>query len=403
MKHRLALIFGLTALTALLFAADLTAGSSGMPLSAVLNALLAGPSGQSPEALILWSLRLPMTLTALFVGAALALAGLQIQTITANALASPSTLGITSGASFGAALAITAGFTVGGELWLGTMTASFLASLLICALILALGRLRGMTPTTLILAGIVMNFFFMALHQFLVYVASPEVAQLISGWTFGNLERAGWLSAACALGAVLLGTLLLAPKVWAPTTLILAGIVMNFFFMALHQFLVYVASPEVAQLISGWTFGNLERAGWLSAACALGAVLLGTLLLAPKVWALTTLSIGEERAKSLGIQVSRLRLLVFSTASVLIAASVSFIGTIAFVGLVAPHCAKLLLGDDQRFLMPASMLFGGAILLLSSLLSKFISTGAMLPVGIITSIVGVPFLFVLLLKNRRDY
>ena len=72
------------------------------------------------------------------------------------------------------------------------MTASFLASLLICALILALGRLRGMTPTTLILAGIVMNFFFMALHQFLVYVASPEVAQLISGWTFGNLERAGW-------------------------------------------------------------------------------------------------------------------------------------------------------------------------------------------------------------------
>ena len=308
MKHRLALIFGLTALTALLFAADLTAGSSGMPLSAVLNALLAGPSGQSPEALILWSLRLPMTLTALF-------------------------LGITSGASFGAALAITAGFTVGGELWLGTMTASFLASLLICALILALGRLRGMTPTTLILAGIVMNFFFMALHQFLVYVASPEVAQLISGWTFGNLERAGWLSAACALGAVLFGTLLLAPKVWA----------------------------------------------------------------------LTTLSIGEERAKSLGIQVSRLRLLVFSTASVLIAASVSFIGTIAFVGLVAPHCAKLLLGDDQRFLMPASMLFGGAILLLSSLLSKFISTGAMLPVGIITSIVGVPFLFVLLLKNRRDY
>lgn len=87
----------------------------------------------------------------------------------------------------------------------------------------------------------------------------------------------------------------------------------------------------------------------------------------------------------------------------LIAASVSFIGTIAFVGLVAPHCAKLLLGDDQRFLMPASMLFGGVILLLSSLLSKFISTGAMLPVGIITSIVGVPFLFVLLLKNRRDY
>ena len=332
-RHRLLLILGLALLTVLLFAADLSAGSSGMALADILSALREGPSGESPEALILWSLRLPMTVTALFVGAALALAGLQIQTITANALASPSTLGITSGASFGAALAITAGFTVAGELWLGTMAASFIAALVICALILTLGRLRGMTPTTLILAGIVMNFFFMALHQFLIYVASPEVGQLISGWTFGNLERSGWLSAAAAAGAVVFGALMLAPKVWA----------------------------------------------------------------------LTTLSIGEERAKSLGIQVGRLRLLVFTTSSVLIAASVSFIGTISFVGLVAPHCAKLLLGDDQRFLMPASMLFGGAILLLSSLLSKCISTGAMLPVGIITSIVGVPFLFVLLLKNRRDF
>ncbi|MDO5530904.1 iron ABC transporter permease [Sutterella sp.] len=323
----------LALLTAALVLADLATGTSGIPASELVSAILAGPSGESSEAIILWSLRLPMTLTALFVGGSLALAGLGIQTITANALASPSTLGITSGASFGAALSISAGLTIMGELWAGTIASAFVAALLISALILMLGRMRGMTPATLILAGIIMNFFFMALEQLLIYLASPETAQLINGWTFGNLERAGWLSAA------------------------VAG----------------------------------------------GALAVGLFLLIPVAWHLTTLSIGEERAKSLGVPVERLRLIVFSVSSVLIAAAVSFIGTIAFVGLVAPHCAKLMLGDDQRFLIPGSVLAGGFIMLLSSMLAKALSAGALMPIGIVTSIAGVPFLFILLLRSRRDF
>lgn len=189
----------------------------------------------------------------------------------------------------------------------------------------------------------------------------------------------------------------------SPATLILAGIIMNFFFVALQQLLIYLASPETAQLINGWTFGNLERAGWLSTAAAGAALLLGLIFLVPCAWQLTSLSVGEERAKSLGVPVARLRVIVFSAASVLVAASVSFIGTIAFVGLVAPHCAKLLLGDDQRWLIPGSILFGGFIMLLSSLVAKWLSAGAMLPIGIVTSIAGVPFLLVLLLKSRRDF
>ena len=302
----------------LLLALDLATGSSGIPLGELLASLAAGPSAENPQALILWELRLPMSVTALFVGASLSLAGLSIQTITANALASPSTLGITSGASFGAALAITSGFTIAGELWTGTIAAAFLSALLICSLILA-------------------------------------------------------------------------------------GIIMNFFFIALEQLLIYLASPETAQLINGWTFGNLERAGWLSAAAAGGALLAGVLLLAPAAWQLTTLSVGEERAKSLGVPVAKLRILVFAVSSLLVAAAVSFIGTIAFVGLVAPHCAKLLLGDDQRWLIPGSILAGGFIMLLSSLIAKWLSAGAMLPIGIVTSIAGVPFLLVLLLKSRRDF
>ena len=126
-------------------------------------------------------------------------------------------------------------------------------------------------------------------------------------------------------------------------------------------------------------------------------------MLAPAAWQLTTLSVGEERAKSLGVPVARLRILVFAVSSLLVAAAVSFIGTIAFVGLVAPHCAKLLLGDDQRWLIPGSILSGGFIMLLSSLIAKWLSAGAMLPIGIVTSIAGVPFLLALLLKSRRDF
>ena len=332
-RSRLLLTLLAAAALAALLVADLTTGSSGMSAKDVIAAVAAGPASTEPNAVIVWSLRLPMALTALLVGASLSLAGLSIQTITANALASPSTLGITSGASFGAAIAITGGLTLFGELWAGTITAAFIVALVICLLILFLGRLKGMSPATLILAGIIMNFFFVALQQLLIYLASPETAQLINGWTFGNLERAGWLSTAAAGAALLLGLIFLVP-------------------------------------------------------CA---------------WQLTSLSVGEERAKSLGVPVARLRVIVFSAASVLVAASVSFIGTIAFVGLVAPHCAKLLLGDDQRWLIPGSIFFGGFIMLLSSLVAKWLSAGAMLPIGIVTSIAGVPFLLVLLLKSRRDF
>ncbi len=315
----------------LLALADLMTGSSGMKLAAVLQALLQGPEAGTAEAVIVWSIRLPMTLTAFFVGAALSLAGLQIQNITGNALASPSTLGISSAAGFGAAGAITAGFTIFGMLWLGTALAAFSMAIIVSAAIYWLGGRRGMSPSTVILAGIVMNFFFMALQQFLQYHASPEVAQLISGWTFGNLERSTWTSTAAAAGAVI----------------------------------------------------------------AAAAYLIG------HSWELTTLTIGEERALSLGVPVRHLRVVAFGISALLIACSVSFIGTVSFVGLVAPHLAKLTLGEDQRYLLPGSLLTGAMLMLASSVAAKLLSAGAVLPVGIVTSLVGVPFLLVLLLRSTQ--
>ena len=184
-----------------------------------------------------------------------------------------------------------------------------------------------------------------------------------------------------------------------PQTVILAGIVMNFFFLALQQLLLYGASPETAQLINGWTFGNLERSSGLSAAAAAGFTLVAALWLLPRAWAMTALTIGEERARSLGVAVTRLRVEAFLLSALLIAGAVSFIGTIGFVGLVAPHFAKLTLGDDQRFLIPGTILAGGLLMTASSVAAKLLSTGAVLPVGIVTSLVGVPFLFLLLLRE----
>ena len=247
---------------------DIQVGSSSIAFKDLVDAVLKGPAGGSSASFIVWEIRLPMTFTCLFVGASLSLAGLLIQSLTA---------------------------------------------------------------TTLILVGVIMNFFFQALQQYLQYRASPEIAQIISGWTFGNLQRTSWISAGVSSTC--------------------------------------------------WTI-----------------VLLISFCYS---WKLTALSDGTERARGLGINTDQLRMSVFTVSSVLVASAVAFIGTVAFVGLISPHCAKLLLGDDQRFLIIGSSMVGSALMLAASIISKLMSEGATLPVGIVTSIVGVPFLFFLLLRSRE--
>lgn len=327
-RKRMMILCAATVLLLITMVLDLAVGSSSLTVTALLDALLSGPEASDINATIVWSLRLPMTLTAFFVGTSLAMAGLQIQNITQNALASPSTLGITSAASFGAALSISLGLGVLGQFWIATAASALFFALFVSFAIYFLSARRGMTPETVILAGIVVNFFFLALQQVLIYHSSPEVAQIINGWTFGNLERASWLA------------------------------------VGLNAALTFCIS----------------------------------LFLLRRSWAITALTLGEERAMSLGIAVKRLRIETFFLSALLIAGAVAFIGTVSFVGLVAPHIAKLLLGEDQRFLLPGTLLSGALLMVLSSLLAKLISVGAIIPVGIITSLVGVPFLLILLIR-----
>lgn len=187
----------------------------------------------------------------------------------------------------------------------------------------------------------------------------------------------------------------------AVNTVVLFGIALLFTFEALLWLMQYVADANALQQIVFWTMGSLGRATWLKigivavvfAACALWS--------ASSVWALTALRAGEEQARSLGIAVEHLRVLTLLRVSMLAAVALSFVGTIGFVGLVGPHIARLLVGEDHRYLLPGSALAGALMLCGASILSKSIVPGVVLPIGIVTALVGVPLFVVLVLRQQR--
>jgi iron complex transport system permease protein len=184
--------------------------------------------------------------------------------------------------------------------------------------------------------------------------------------------------------------------------LVLFGIAMVFTFNALVALLQYVASPDALQQLVFWSMGSLARASWPKLqvlALVIACVLPFSLRAA---WRLNVLRLGEERALSFGIDVGRLRLASLLRISLLAATAVAFTGTIGFVGLVGPHIARMLIGEDHRYFLPASALVGGLVMSLASIASKTLVPGTLLPVGIVTALVGVPvFLWLILRRKER--
>jgi len=312
------------------FAVDLATGPAMLPIPAVLRSL-AGMAGDPMLDAIVRTLRLPIALMAIVVGAALGISGAVMQTILNNPLASSYTLGISAGAGFGAALAITLGAVLPvPEAW-AIPLAAFAFAGIACALVGGVGQMRGATSELLVLAGIACLFMFQALLSLLQFLASPEALQQIVFWLFGSLLRASMMNVAVV--AVVLVLLL--------------------------------------------------------------PVLLGD------AWQLTALKLGDDRAQALGVRVSRLRLRAFVVVSLLTGAAVAFVGTIGFIGLVAPHLARMLVGEDQRHMLPASAVFGALLLSVASVTSKLILPGTVFPIGIITALIGVPFFAWLVLSSGR--
>lgn len=332
--RKYAIVVSLAITVVLTLFVDIAVGPAWLSISEILSAIFKPNSVSPATSVIVWTLRLPIALMAVVVGASLAIAGAEMQTILDNPLASPYTLGISAAAGFGAALALVLDIAIipYGEHFIVPINAFFFA-MLTCLLIYAIARRSKLSTEAMVLAGVAILFLFQSATALLQYVASEQQLQAVVFWLFGDLFRTTWIKLAIA----------------ASTLIVTVSV------------------------------------------------------LAKDAWKLTALRLGDEKAKGLGINVERLRLKVFIWVSILIGAAVCFVGTIGFIGLAGPHIARMLVGEDQRFFLPTSALAGAVLLSAASAVSKLVIPGAILPIGIVTSFIGVPFFIALMLKRRRGY
>lgn len=187
----------------------------------------------------------------------------------------------------------------------------------------------------------------------------------------------------------------------ARETVVLFGMALFFLGTALTSAMQYVATSEAVDQIVFWTVGDLTKAGWQEVAIVTICFVVILPFSLRHVWVMTLLRAGEAQVQSLGLNMRRIRMWVLLRVSVLCAFAVCFVGAIGFVGLIGPHIARVLLGEDHRFLVPGAALCGALILSLASFLSKALLPGVVIPVGIITSLVGVPIFLALIAGQGR--
>ncbi|MEA3084038.1 MAG: iron complex transport system permease protein [Paraburkholderia sp.] len=215
-----------------------------------------------------------------------------------------------------------------------------------------------------------------------------------------------WIVSANAFVFALLSALLLdAVARWrgmSTAGVVLMGIALVFAFHALVALMQFIASADALQGLVFWTLGSLVRADWPKIGVLGLALALALPMSMRNAWRLTALRLGEDRAASFGIDVRRLRLGTLLRVSVLSALAVSFVGTIGFIGLIAPHIARAVFGEDHRFYLPGSMLFGALMLSLASIASKLIIPGVLIPVGIVTALVGIPLFLGIVVRSQGE-
>lgn len=315
----------------------LASGTIGLTLPAVgqgLADMLTGEPGNQ-NALIVGQIRLPRVLLAALMGATLAISGAAMQGLFRNPLADPSLIGVTAGASLGAALVI----VLGGNL------------------------LQGYTGLTLVSAGA---------------FAGGVVAVL---FVYHLATSSNGTSVA---------------------TMLLAGIAITALSGSIGSLLEFFADNDMLRRISLWKMGGLDGANFprLLVAAVVSAVLL--VMLPRYSQALNALLLGESEARHLGIQVDSVKVALITWVAIGVGTSVALVGTISFVGLVVPHVVRMLAGPDHRYLLPASALAGALLLVVADTLARVLIAPTELPVGVITTVVGVPF-FISLLRRRHQY
>jgi iron complex transport system permease protein len=325
------------------FFLSIASGVYSLSLGDIIKCLL-NPYDENPSSIthtVVWFYRVPRTIGALIAGAVLAVAGALIQGITRNPLASPFTLGISSAASFGAGLVIVLG------LKLALVSREFLAT------------------------------------------SSGYVVVALTAWTI------------CFLHTLFI-LMLIYIKGFSPESIVLAGIAMTYVYSAGITFLQYFAGESALREYVHWIMGDITRADWSKLWVLIAALAVVGVSAPFYAWGLNTLALGDDVAKSLGIDPKRMRFAIALIASIATAIVICVTGPIAFVCLMAPHIARLMIGSDNRYLLPASMAVGAMILTLSDVVARIALKPVELPVGAVTSALGAAFFISLYMGRRRQ-
>ena len=317
---------------------DLVIGSVRIPVGDVTKILFGNPPSQPTWETIIRDFRLPKSITAILAGSALAIAGMQMQTLFRNPLADPYILGISSGASLGAALVI---------LLAGGGGVHFLANL-------------------------------------------------------GILGDAGIILAASAgaLGVFSL-VVLLARRVHTVTLLVI-GVLVGYVVSAFVRILIQFSMPENVQAYLSWTFGSFAGVTWQQLTIFAPVLMLAISLSVFTIKPLNALLLGETYARSLGIEPLKARWLIILTASLMAGAVTAFCGLIGFIGIAVPHlCRSLLRSSDHRVILPACGIVGAMAALTADVLAQAPGSAAILPLNSVTALIGAPVVVFVILKQRN--
>ena len=317
-------------------------GSSNMTFADCIAAL--NKSGTPAQVRIIWNIRVPRVLAAAIAGAGLAISGLIMQTSLNNSMASPSTLGVSNAAVFGANLSIIA--FAGGYLSTGNNLSNFTVG------------------------------------------ANPYATSLMA-FAFATMS-------------ILLILGLCTIRSFSPNVVVLAGLALSSVWTAATTILQYYATDVGLSAAVVWSFGDLGRATYRTDAIMAVVVITGIIYFQVMSWQYNALLSGEATARTMGIHVDLLRFLSMLLASLITAVCVSFLGVIGFVGIICPHVTKKLLGQDHRVTIPVTALSGSLLLLFADTLSRSMGSGSALPVGAITSLLGAPFFLAIIFSRKEN-
>ncbi len=302
---------------------------------------LAGQSVSTRMDSIIWNIRLPQVLTAIVAGAGLAISGVVMQSILRNPLGSPFTLGISNAAAFGAAFSV---------MVLGT----------------------GATHSSVGDA---------------VVISNPYTTTIVA-FVFALLVTVIILAFSRIRGVT-------------PEIMILVGVAMGSLFSAGTMFLQYFADDVQLASMVFWTFGDVARASWQELGLITAIVLVSIIYFTLERWKYNAIDAGDETAKGLGVNVEKVRIRGMMCASLVTAIIVAFLGVIGFVGLICPHMARRIIGDDHRFLITGSLITGSLLLLCADTAARVMLEPYQLPVAVLTSFLGAPTFIYLILGGRR--